>query len=189
MGRGCIHRDQQRGVRPGQLEGQRQPDAGLRRPPRSPGAAVRRLRQELELSERPMDGGPSARALRRRMRERRLPLHRRQPAGHESDHRTISRPELRRRDRYAGVEYGQLQDLSSAGLTTEAPPALVVWQYDEPLPASAQWNAGVQLALPYHTVLDVAYTGQHSYDFPNAVNINAIDFGTAFLGDTQDRTQ
>jgi Carboxypeptidase regulatory-like domain len=99
---------------------------------------------------------------------------------------TVNNPPF---SRNVTVRYGQLQDLSSAGLTTEAPPALVVWQYDEPLPASAQWNSGVQLALPSSMMLDVAYTGQHSYGFPTAVNINAIDFGTAFRTDTQDRTQ
>jgi hypothetical protein len=87
------------------------------------------------------------------------------------------------------VRYGQLQNLSSAGLTTEAPPALVVWQYDEPLPSSVQWNTGVQMALPFSTALDVAYTGQHSYGFPLAANINAIDIGTAFLPQYQDPTQ
>jgi hypothetical protein len=99
---------------------------------------------------------------------------------------TVNNPPF---SRNVTVRYGQLQDLSSAGLTTEAPPTLVVWQYDEPLPASAQWNAGVQVALPHSTALDVAYTGQHSYGFPTAVNINAIDFGAAFSPDTQDRTQ
>jgi hypothetical protein len=86
------------------------------------------------------------------------------------------------------VRYGQLQDIGSTGLTTEAPPALVVWQYDEPLPSSVQWNSGVQIALPMSAVLDMAYTGQHSYGFPMAVNINAIDIGTAFVPESQDRT-
>ncbi len=87
------------------------------------------------------------------------------------------------------VRYGQLQNLSSAGLTTEAPPALTVWQYDEPLPTSVQWNIGTQMVLPFKTAFDIAYVGQHSYGFPQAVNINAIDIGTAFLTSNQDRTQ
>jgi hypothetical protein len=87
------------------------------------------------------------------------------------------------------VRYGQLQNLSSAGLTTEATPALTVWQYDMPLPASAQWNAGIQMVLPFATSLDVSYTGQHSYDTPTAVNINSIDFGAAFLPQNADPTQ
>ena len=45
------------------------------------------------------------------------------------------------------------------------------------------------MALPFDTALDIAYTGQHSYGFPTAVNINAIDFDTAFRAETQDRTQ
>lgn len=99
---------------------------------------------------------------------------------------TVNNPPF---SRNVTVRYGQLQDLNSAGLTTEAPPSLVVWEYDEPLPSSVQWNSGVQMAIPFSTVLDVAYTGQHSYGFPAAVNINAIDFGTAFRADTLDRTQ
>jgi hypothetical protein len=87
------------------------------------------------------------------------------------------------------VRYGQLQDLSSAGLTTEAPPSLTVWQYDEPLPSSTQWNTGVQMMLPFSASLDVAYTGQHSFGFPQATNINAIDLGSAFLPQNQDPTQ
>jgi hypothetical protein len=87
------------------------------------------------------------------------------------------------------VRYGQLQNLSSAGLTTEATPSLTVWQYDMPLPSSAQWNAGLQMVVPFSTTLDVSYTGQHSYNTPVAVNINAIDFGAAFLPQYADATQ
>jgi hypothetical protein len=85
------------------------------------------------------------------------------------------------------VRYGQLQNIGSAGLTTEAPPSLTVWQYDEPLPTSFQWSTGVQIAIPFKTVLDVAYTGQHSYNFPLQANLNSIDLGTAFLTSNQDK--
>lgn len=87
------------------------------------------------------------------------------------------------------VRYGQLQNLSKAGLTTEAPPALTVWQYNMPLPASVQWNAGVQMTLPFAASLDASYTGQHSYDTPLGVNINNIDLGSAFLAAYADPTQ
>jgi hypothetical protein len=87
------------------------------------------------------------------------------------------------------VRYGQLQNLGSAGLTTEATPALTVWQYDMPLPTSAQWNVGFQTVLPFNSSLDFSYTGQHSYDTPTAVNINAIDIGAAFLPQYADPTQ
>ena len=99
---------------------------------------------------------------------------------------TVNNPPF---SRNVTVRYGQLQDLGSAGLTTEAPPSLTVWQYDEPLPSSSQWNTGIQMAIPFNAVLDVAYAGQHSYGFPMQVNINAIDIGAAFLPENQDRTQ
>ena len=58
-----------------------------------------------------------------------------------------------------------------------------------------QWNTGLQMALPWSSSLDVAYVGQHSYHVLNmfqslsAVNINAIDFGAAFLPQNQDPTR
>jgi hypothetical protein len=79
------------------------------------------------------------------------------------------------------VRYGELQNMSSTGLATEAPPSLTVWQYDNKLSASTQWNLGVQMTLPFAAALDVAYAGQHSFDTNTGVNINAIDLGAAFL--------
>jgi hypothetical protein len=99
---------------------------------------------------------------------------------------TVNNPPF---SRNVTVRYGQLQDLNSAGLTTEAPPSLTVWEYEEPLPASFQWNTGAQFAIPFSAFVDVAYVGQRSFGFPQAANINAIDFGTAFLPSTQDPTQ
>jgi hypothetical protein len=45
------------------------------------------------------------------------------------------------------------------------------------------------MAIPFNSFLDIAYVGQHSYGFPQQANINAIDFGTAFLASNQDPTQ
>jgi hypothetical protein len=87
------------------------------------------------------------------------------------------------------VRYGQLQNLSSAGLSTEAPPALTTWQYYSGYPGSTQWNTGIQTALPWNMALDVAYTGQHSWNFGQNVNINSIDLGAAFDPKYQDPTQ
>jgi hypothetical protein len=88
------------------------------------------------------------------------------------------------------VQYSQLQSLGSGGLTTEGAPTLNAFPRNIKLPTSVQWNSGVQTALPWSTSLDVSYVGQHSYNaFANAsVNINAIDFGTAFLSQYQDPT-
>lgn len=84
------------------------------------------------------------------------------------------------------VQYGQLQSLGSGGLTNNGAPALTAIEYDSKVPTSAQWNVGVQTALPWVMSLDVAYVGQHSYNTFNGVNINAIDMGTAFLPQYQD---
>jgi hypothetical protein len=95
---------------------------------------------------------------------------------------TVNNPPF---SRNVTVRYGQLQNIAGSGLTTEAPPALTVWEYDQPLPASAQWNIGVQATLPFSTAIDVSYTGQHSYDTPTALNLNSIDLGAAFLPGNQ----
>jgi hypothetical protein len=89
------------------------------------------------------------------------------------------------------VRYGQLQTLGQGGLTTQGAPTLAgLWDYDPgALPSSTQWNVGVQVAAPWAMALDVAYVGQHSFHMPEAVNLNAIDFGTAFLPEDQDPTQ
>jgi len=85
------------------------------------------------------------------------------------------------------VRYAFLQSLSS-GLTTVGAPALNVYQYDAGLPSSTQWNAGIQMMLPWNSSLDIAYSGQHSWNTPQAVNINAVDFGAAFRPENQDPT-
>lgn len=86
------------------------------------------------------------------------------------------------------VQYAQLQTLGSGGLTTNGAPTLTAIQRDTKLPSSTQWNVGIQMALPWVMSLDVAYVGQHSFNTFNGVNINAIDLGTAFLSEYQDRS-
>jgi Carboxypeptidase regulatory-like domain len=89
----------------------------------------------------------------------------------------------------ATVRFGQLQTLASGNtLTTLAPNAVQMMQYNAPLPASVQFNAGLQIVLPWATALDVEYVGQHSYDLASSLNINAIDMGNAFLASAQDTT-
>jgi carboxypeptidase family protein len=85
------------------------------------------------------------------------------------------------------VRYAQLQALST-GLSTVGAPALNVYQYDAGLPSSWQWNAGMQMMLPWQASMDIAYSGQHSWNTPQAVNINAVDFGSAFKPENQDTT-
>ena len=92
------------------------------------------------------------------------------------------------------LQWGQLTQLGNPQFPVGAVPNLFVNQYDSPLPADAQWNGGVQLALPWSSSLDVAYVGHHAYNILNngdgqAVNINTIDVGTTFKPSSQDPTQ
>jgi len=86
------------------------------------------------------------------------------------------------------LRFGQLQTLGQGGLSTEAPSSLNVYEYDSPLPSSTQWNAGVQVALPWNTVVDVSYIGQHGFNIVESINLNAVDFGSAYLPQNQDPT-
>ncbi len=86
------------------------------------------------------------------------------------------------------VRNSQLQTLGTGGLTISGAPALNVFEYAGGLPSSTQWNGGIQMTLPGSSVLDVEYVGQHSFNTLEGVDINAIDFGAAFLTQNQDRT-
>jgi hypothetical protein len=89
---------------------------------------------------------------------------------------------------------GQLQTLGQ-GLVTSPVPAMVIFQYDAQVPSSWQWQAGVQRALPWSMSVDLSYVGNHgfnrlgSFQGGSTVNLNAIDFGTAYLDRYQDRTR
>jgi hypothetical protein len=57
-----------------------------------------------------------------------------------------------------------------------------------------QWNSEIQVTLPWASALTVAYVGNHGYNRLGAfqggstVNLNAVDFGTAYLPQYQDKT-
>jgi hypothetical protein len=86
------------------------------------------------------------------------------------------------------VRYGQLQSLSTGGLTTISPPGITVFQYDAKLPTSLQFSGGAQIQLPWATSMDLSYVGLHSWNDQQPWNINSIDLGSAFLSTTQDPT-
>jgi hypothetical protein len=83
------------------------------------------------------------------------------------------------------VRYSQLQNLGAGGLTTQGAPTLNTIQYDAKLPSSTQFSAGMQMSIPWSTVLDVEWVGQHSFNTVRNVNINAVDFGSAYLARNQ----
>jgi carboxypeptidase family protein len=90
---------------------------------------------------------------------------------------------------------GQLQTLGT-GLSPSPVPALITFQYDAKIPSSWQWQGGVQFALPWATVLDVTYVGNHGFNrlrafqggSNGAVDLNAVDIGAAYLTQNQDPT-
>src|SRR4051812_20776645 len=73
-------------------------------------------------------------------------------------------------------------------------PGMTTFQYEAKVPASAQWQLGIQKTLPWASVVDVTYVGNHGYNRlggtqnQNLVNLNAIDIGAAYLPSTQDLT-
>ena len=92
------------------------------------------------------------------------------------------------------VRYAQLQQLAS-GLEILGPPQLTsVWPYEADVPSSMQWNAGVQMTLPWASTIDASYVGQRGFNQlreirgQTQVDINAVDLGAAFLPQNQDPT-
>lgn len=93
------------------------------------------------------------------------------------------------------VRYATLQSLGTSGLTTSAPPLLSIFQYDAKIPTSMQWNLGIQMQLPWASAFDISYVGNHSYNLLQnprgnvaVLDLNAPDFGTAYLPQYQDPT-
>jgi hypothetical protein len=91
---------------------------------------------------------------------------------------------------------GQLQNVGTGvGLQTIGVPGLVTFQYNAKVPASWQWQGGVQVALPWASALDVSYVGNHGVNRlgglqgGTTVNQNAVDIGAAYLPANQDTTQ
>ena len=87
--------------------------------------------------------------------------------------------------RNSTVRYTDLQSLST-GLSINAPPALNVFEYAGDLPSSVQWSGGLQMTLPWASAIDVTYVGQHSYNTLEGVDINSVDFGSAYAAQNQD---
>jgi hypothetical protein len=91
----------------------------------------------------------------------------------------------------ATVRNATLQNLGANPVTTV--PQLAIFQYDAALPTSTQWSTGFQMALPWASAIDVSYVGEHRYNlltqFNQPVDINAPDFGAAYLPQNQDPTR
>jgi hypothetical protein len=87
------------------------------------------------------------------------------------------------------LRFSRLSEVGTgSGLTTEAPQGMVMFEYNNPIQKSSQWNGGVQVALPWASSLDLSYVGQRSFDRLQSVDLNSVDLGTAFLAQNQDST-
>jgi hypothetical protein len=94
------------------------------------------------------------------------------------------------------LRYATLQSISTAGLSTAAPSQLQIFQYDAKIPSTTQWNVGVQMQLPSAMAADVSYVGNHGFNLLQnlrgtqaVMDLNAPDFGAAYLSQNQDPTQ
>ena len=89
---------------------------------------------------------------------------------------------------------GQLSTLGT-GLSPQPVPILNVFQYEAKVPSSVQWNSELQMALPWASAVTSSYVGNHGYNRLGAfqggqtVNLNAVDFGAAYLSQNQDPTK
>jgi hypothetical protein len=83
--------------------------------------------------------------------------------------------------------FGRLQDINSSSAVI-APPALQAVDYDAKIPTTIPYTIGLQMALPWSSSLDVSYVGSYSYNQTTQRNINAPDYGTAYLPENQDPT-
>jgi hypothetical protein len=93
------------------------------------------------------------------------------------------------------LRYATLQSIGSAGLATAAPSSLNIFQYNAKIPSSTQWNLGAQVQLPSAMAIDVSYVGNHGFNLLQnprgnvaVMDLNAPDFGAAYLPQNQDPT-
>jgi hypothetical protein len=80
------------------------------------------------------------------------------------------------------------------GLSPQPVPTLITFQYKAKIPASVQWQAGIQKSLPWGMVGDATYVGNHGINRMGGTqggtrqNLNAVDIGAAYLPAYQDPT-
>ena len=83
--------------------------------------------------------------------------------------------------------YGRMQDIGT-GQVLIAPPNLVAIDREGKIPTTYAYNLGVQYKLPYESVLDVSYVGTSGQHLLQRRNINAPNYGAAYLAQNQDPT-
>ncbi len=71
------------------------------------------------------------------------------------------------------------------GPTIALSPSEYSWQ----VPTVYQWNAGLQMRLPFELTLDVAYVGSRSENLLQLRNLNAVPYGASYKPENQDPTR
>ena len=89
----------------------------------------------------------------------------------------------------SSLQWGRLQDLSSAGGDPNAVVSLNPTVYDFEPPKVYAWNVGVQHKLWRNYIFDLAYVGSESKDLLRQVQLNALPFGATFQPANQDPTR
>ena len=85
------------------------------------------------------------------------------------------------------LNFGRLQDIGT-GEVLLAPPALVAYDQEGKSPTSYAFNLGIQYKLPLESVLDVSYVGTVASHLLQRRNLNAPQYGAAYLAENQDPT-
>ncbi len=84
--------------------------------------------------------------------------------------------------------YGEIKNIGQ-GPVLLAPPNLVAYDREGLSPTTYSFNLGVQYKLPFDSVLDVSYVGTVASHLLQRRNINAPNYGAAYLTANQDPTQ
>ena len=89
----------------------------------------------------------------------------------------------------SNLQWGRLQDLSSAGGDPNGVLSMNPSGFDFKPPVVYQWNVGMQRKLWKNLIFDLAYVGSESRDLLRQEQINAVPRGAKFLPQNQDPTR
>ncbi len=100
-----------------------------------------------------------------------------------------------------GTVYNSTLAAVAAGTATayQAPPQMLLYNYNADVPASFQFNFGSQFVLPWSSLVDVSYVQSYNYNTVawgtiatpggySPLDLNAPDLGAAYLSQNQDKT-
>jgi hypothetical protein len=87
------------------------------------------------------------------------------------------------------LQWGRLQDLTSAGGDPNPTLSLNPTAFDFEPPKTIAWNLGVQHKLWKNIIFDLAYVGSKNENILRQQQINAVPFGATFAPENQDPTR